>query len=99
MLFMIQCVDKPNSLDLRLETRPKHIEYIHDHEERVFVAGPTLADDGTTMTGTVIILEAPDRAAAQAFTDGDPYFKAGLFASRTITPWKLITFYPAAAGK
>lgn len=99
MLFIIQCVDKPNSLDLRLEIRPKHIEYIHDNEEKVFVAGPMLAEDGVAMTGTTIIYEAPDRTAAQAFADGDPYYKGGLFASRTITPWKLITFYPAAAGK
>jgi|LNFM01.1.fsa_nt_gb uncharacterized protein YciI len=99
MLFMIQCVDKPNSLDLRMATRPAHIEYIHSHEEKVFVAGPTLADDGAAMTGTVIIYEAPDRAAAEAFSNNDPYYKAGLFASRSFTPWKLITFYPAAAGK
>lgn len=96
MLFIVHCIDKPNSLDLRLATRPQHIEYIHEHEDNVFVAGPTLGDDGVAMTGTVLIVNMPDRAAVQSFMDGDPYYKAGLFASRTATPWKRITYNPDA---
>ena len=48
------------------------------------------------MTGTVLVVNMPDRAAVQSFMDGDPYYKAGLFASRTATPWKRITYNPDA---
>ena len=30
----------------------------------------------------------PDRKAAEAFSAGDPYRKAGLFQTVTITPWR-----------
>jgi len=96
MLFIIQCVDKPGSQELRLKTRPEHIAYIHQQEDRVFLAGPTVTEDDSAMTGTVLIVNVADRAAAEALADGDPYFKAGLFASRTITPWRKITFNPNA---
>ena len=29
MLFVIICTDKPNSLDLRLSTRPVHVDFLY----------------------------------------------------------------------
>ncbi|HEY4135585.1 MAG TPA: YciI family protein [Alphaproteobacteria bacterium] len=98
MLFVIHNVDKPNSLELRVKTRPVHVEYLNSHKN-LFVAGPTVTDDDTIMNGSVLIIDVPDRAAAEAFADGDPYAKAGLFASRTITPWRLTVFNPDAVKK
>jgi hypothetical protein len=40
------------------------------------------------MTGSVIILDVPDRAALDAFVANDPYQKAGLFARTTIERWR-----------
>ena len=40
------------------------------------------------MIGSMVILEAADRAAAEAWAANDPYKKAGLFTSVEITPWK-----------
>jgi len=42
------------------------------------------------MNGSVIILDLENRAAAEAFANNDPYNKAGLFASVTITTWKKV---------
>ena len=89
MHFIINCVDKTDGgLALRMSARPDHQAYLKAHADQVVAAGPTLADDGETMTGSVIIMEFPDRAAAEAFAAGDPYAKAGVFESVTIKAWQ-----------
>jgi uncharacterized protein YciI len=40
------------------------------------------------MTGSLIILEADDRATAETFAAADPYAMAGLFESVDIRAWK-----------
>ena len=76
MLFVIHAIDKPNALELRKATRPAHLEFLADYE--IPVGGPLLDADGQ-MSGSCIVLDVPDRAAAEAFIAGDPYGKAGLF--------------------
>lgn len=78
MLFVIHAKDKPDSLELRQATRPAHLEFLAPFD--VQVGGPLLDADGQ-MCGSCVLLEVPDRAAAKAFIEGDPYGKAGLFES------------------
>lgn len=88
MYFHIQCKDKPNSMDLRMATRDKHLAYLKGFTDNLYLAGPTIADDGKTVTGSVIIVDVDDKAAAEAFCAGDPYAQAGLFESVTINPFR-----------
>ena len=88
MYFVISCIDKPGALGLRMETRPAHIEFLKAHADAVKFAGPYLGEDGETMAGSLIILEADDRASAETFATADPYAQAGLFASTDIRAWK-----------
>ncbi len=81
MLFVISCFDKPGRLDLRQATRPAHLDFAAHHQ--VALGGPLLDDAGTPV-GSLLVLEAPDRAAAEAFVAGDPYGMAGLFDRVTI---------------
>ncbi len=92
MFFFIHSVDKPGHAEVRARTRPAHLDYMKGCAEKVLVAGPTLADDGQAMTGSVFIIEAEDREAAEAFAQDDPYCQAGLFESVTIEPWKKVFF-------
>lgn len=84
MYFHIRCNDKPNSMDLRIATREKHLAYLKGFADNLYLAGPTMADDGKTVTGSVIIIDVADKAAAEAFCAGDPYAQAGLFESVTV---------------
>lgn len=84
--FAIHCIDKPDSIDLRAETRPEHLDYINGFADRILVAGPLLRPDGRAM-GSLLIMDFEDRDAAIAFSAGDPYHKVGLFESRSITNW------------
>lgn len=90
MLFVIFCTDKPGHLPVRQENRAAHLAYLGGYGGSVVAAGPTFADDGTTMNGSLIILDLDDAAAAAAFVAGDPYGRAGLFASVDVRPWKRV---------
>lgn len=90
MLFFLHCIDKPGHQRVRADNRGAHLEYLGGFINHVFCAGPTLTDDGEGMTGSVLIIEFEDRAAAQAFADNDPYAKAGLFDSVALHPWKKV---------
>jgi len=54
------------------------------------MAGPTLTEDGEAMTGSLIVIDRDDLAAAEAWAAGDPYAKAGLFESVVIRPFKQV---------
>jgi len=90
MLFVIQCVDKADHLQVRLDNRPAHVEYLKSFGDRLIAAGPTLNEADDTMNGSVIILYADDRAEADAFCANDPYAKAGLFESVVVSKWNKV---------
>jgi hypothetical protein len=90
MNFVLYCVDKAGHGHVRTENRPAHVDYLKSNLDRLMLAGPMTSDDGTTMLGSVLIIEAADRAAAEAFAAGDPYAKAGLFESVTIKAFKKV---------
>ncbi|TWB16986.1 hypothetical protein FBZ89_112144 [Nitrospirillum amazonense] len=93
MHFAITCTDKPGNLDLRLATRPKHLEYLDTQVAHIVVAGPLLDAEGKPV-GSLLVVDFPDEAAAQAFAAADPYAEVGLFASVTIQPFRVV--YPKA---
>lgn len=90
MNFALYCIDKAGHSQLRADNRPAHLDYLKANLDRLVVAGPLLADDGVTVLGSLLIIEAADRAAAEAFAAGDPYAKAGLFESVTIRAFKKV---------
>lgn len=96
MLFALLCTDKPNSVDLRMSVRPDHLKYLESLGSAVKAAGPFTTDEGQP-TGTLAVIEAPDRAAAEAIAANDPYARAGLFASVEIRPWKWLIKNPETA--
>jgi uncharacterized protein YciI len=95
-LFVLTCIDKPNSLDLRMATRQAHFAYARGFPAGVIRLGGPFLDEKGDMAGSLIILDVADMAAARAFNLGDPYQQAGLFGSVDIRPWKA-TFGAAEA--
>lgn len=90
MLFAISCLDHPNSLDLRLANRPAHLDYLNSFLAQIVIAGPLLDDAGEKPVGSLLVLDFPDKASAEAFAAGDPYAKAGLFQSVSIRPYRKV---------
>lgn len=90
MLFAIYCLDKANHLQVRLDNRPAHLEHLKTAGAALKLGGPLLGTDGQSPVGSLIIYDAPDQAAVDAFVAKDPYTKAGLFQSVTVKPWKQV---------
>jgi uncharacterized protein YciI len=89
MLFTISCTDKPGALALRAATRPAHIAHLSAMAPRILVGGPVLDPEGRPV-GSMLVVEAADRADAEAFAAADPYFQAGLFESVVIRPFRTV---------
>ncbi len=87
MRFAVICRDKPSALEVRLANRAAHLAYI-EATGIVEMAGPFL--DGGQMCGSLVILQADDLDAARNWVAGDPYGKAGLFDSVTVSEWKKV---------
>lgn len=87
MLYAIICRDKPGALQTRLDTRAEHLAYI-EKTGIVKMAGPFLEEG--QMVGSLVIVEADSLAAAQDWAAGDPYAKAGLFESASVSEWKKV---------
>ena len=76
--------DGDDGARIRAEAREAHFAYLHAHEDVVVLAGAMLADDGPERLGSTFIVNLPDRAAADAFSENEPFRKAGLFKSTRI---------------
>jgi len=86
MLFVVTAIDKPDSLALRLAVREAHFAFVRE-SAGVKLGGPFLDENGE-MAGSLLVVEAPDLAAIEAWHAADPYVKAGLFARSDIRLWK-----------
>ena len=87
MLFVITALDRPGALERRLQVRPAHLEYLKSESARIKVGGPLLNENEQPI-GSLLIIEADDRNAAEAFADADPYRKEGVFERVEIRAWR-----------
>lgn len=87
--FAIHCIDKPDSLDLRVATRADHLAYLQAINDRILVAGPLLDMEGQPI-GSLLIIDFDERKDAVAFAAADPYALVGLFASVAVTAWRKV---------
>lgn len=97
MLYAIISQDVENSLELRKANRPEHLARLESLKQqgRLILAGPHPAIDGVDpgpagFTGSLVIAEFESLADAQAWTDDDPYLKAGVYDRVTVKPFKKV---------
>jgi uncharacterized protein YciI len=88
MRVALICRDKPGALQTRLDNRAAHLAHI-ESSGVVEMAGPFLGEDGG-MTGSLVVLNVETLQAARDWAAADPYAKAGLFESVTISEWKKV---------
>ena len=97
MLYAIVGQDVPDSLNLRLATRPAHLDRLHALQQagRLLLAGPFPAIDsndpgGAGFSGSLIVAEFDTLTDAQAWADADPYVAAGVYAGVSVKPFKKV---------
>ena len=96
MLFAFILIDKPGAVDLRQQVRPEHKTYLAAVADRIAVAGPFTHDDGSTMQGSLLVIDFPDRQTAQDWLAQEPFLKAGIFASTSVHAF--VNLWPQKAG-
>ena len=87
MLFAFICTDKPNALATRKAKRPEHLAYLQSLGDTLLFAGPFTEEDGESMNGSLLVVEAPSISAARKIAAGDPFAKADVFATVDVRPW------------
>ncbi|GAB2882311.1 YciI family protein [Microbulbifer echini] len=97
MWYAIISEDVSDSLPLRKKARPAHLARVSrlKDEGRLLAAGPHPSIDSEEpgeagFSGSLIIAEFPSIEEAQAWADSDPYVDAGVYASVTVKPFKLV---------
>lgn len=97
MWYAIVGTDVPDSLQRRLSARPAHLDRLNRlrDEGRLMLAGPFPAIDAEDpgaagFTGSLIIAEFEDLAAARAWADADPYIAAGVYADVSVRPFRRV---------
>lgn len=97
MLYALICEDVANSLPLRKQTRPAHLERLEalKKQDRLITAGPLPAVDSEEpgeagFTGSIIIADFNSLEEASAWADLDPYKLNGVYANVTIKPYKKV---------
>jgi uncharacterized protein YciI len=89
MLFVISAFDRPGAGELRAKVRPAHLEYLKGKSEKIRAGGAFLDADGQPL-GSMLIIEAADQAAAEAFPAGDPYLLEGVFERVEVRRWRAV---------
>ncbi|MFC4821502.1 YciI family protein [Dokdonella ginsengisoli] len=97
MWYAITGIDEADSLARRMSARPAHLERLQalNREGRLLLAGPFPAIDAEDpgpagFSGSLIVAEFDDLAAAQAWADADPYRAAGVYREVVVRPFRRV---------
>ena len=94
MWYCIVGTDRPGSAAARQAARPAHLVRLEALRDagRLKLAGPFPASDAAdaAVTGSLIVAEFEDLAAAQSWADADPYVAAGVYAEVSVRPFKAV---------
>ncbi|MCG3200489.1 MAG: Protein YciI [Gammaproteobacteria bacterium] len=95
MLYVIIGEDDENSLQKRLQVRPRHLERLDAlrDEGRMILAGPFPAIDSPDpgpagFTGSMIVAEFESLAAAREWAEADPYLAEGVYKRVDVRPFR-----------
>jgi uncharacterized protein YciI len=97
MWYAICAVDAADSLERRRAARPAHLARLHAlrDEGRLLLAGPFPAIDAEDpgpagFSGSLIVAEFPDLAAARQWAEADPYVAAGVYREVSVRPFRRV---------
>ena len=79
MEYFFYCRDKPDSAAIRQANVEAHWAFMDGYADAMIARGPTLSDDGATVTGSLHMVDLPDAEAARVFAYEEPFAKAGAY--------------------
>lgn len=84
MLFVFHLLDKPGTSELRARVRPEHKVYLGAKASSIAFAGPLLGEDGTSMVGSLLVIDFPSLGEARAWLAGEPFTRAGVYGQSSV---------------
>jgi uncharacterized protein YciI len=95
MYYAILSEDVENSLSLRQQARPHHLERLENlkMQGRLLLAGPHPLDESDAkagFSGSLVVAEFESLHAAKAWASSDPYQAAGVYGRVTVKPFTKI---------
>lgn len=97
MWYAIEGTDKADSLEQRKSARPAHLAQLQAlcDAGRLLLCGPFPAIDSEDpgpagFTGSLIVAEFSDLAAAKVWAEQDPYIAAGVYRAVSVRPFKRV---------
>lgn len=85
MRYVIHAFDKADGLPIREANRDDHVKYVNSQDVDLLLAGPLMNQAFDKPIGTLLVIDAENRDAAEAYAANDPYNVAGLFQRVDIT--------------
>ena len=86
--FFVFGRDRPGTAEIRDRVTEEHWSFMDGYAEGMIARGPTVSDDGETVTGSLHIPDLPDADAAHTFAFDEPYHQAGVFGEVFVHPWR-----------
>ena len=88
--FLIIAHGKPGMDTAHDKLAEAHRRYYGDegYRDRLIASGPLLSEDGRQWRGEAMMVELPDRAAADAMVKDDPFMQAGLYEKVEVHYWR-----------
>ncbi len=97
MWYAIKGTDRADALAARMQARPAHLARLQAlaAQGRLKLAGPLPAIDAEDpgpagFTGSLVVAEFADLAAARAWAEADPYLEAGVYSQVDVWPFRLV---------
>ncbi len=87
MLFVIIGHDGPNGAALRPKVRPAHLENLRPlvDQGKLLIGGPF-----TDGSGSLMVIDMENEAAALEFARNDPYTREGVFERVEVKPFRKV---------
>ena len=84
MLYAIHCLDRENTLSIRLENYDAHRDYLNTTQTNIVLAGPVTADDRSTPIGSLMIISVSSQEEAEHFNHSDPFYRLNVWDKTSI---------------
>ena len=84
MILAILLMDRPGTAELRIQVRPEHRAYLGKLADKMAFAGPLTSEDGKTTVGSLLVMDFPTKADAEAWLSNEPFTKAGVYEKPVI---------------
>lgn len=85
MQYFVRGVDNDDAAEQLELLAEAHWAYMDGYVDSLVARGPTLSPDGVNHTGSIHLLDAPDLEEARRFALDEPYWRAGVYASVTVS--------------